>query len=621
MCGIAGILNFNRDNLISQKRLSEMRDVIKHRGPDAAGIYINKNIGFAHRRLSIIDLSEGGIQPFSSDDGRYTIVFNGEIYNYLEIRKILEEKGEVFRTKTDTEVLLKLFIERGVDCLELLNGMFSFAIWDNTTKKLIIVRDRIGVKPLYYSIFNEALFFASEIKSILCAGVPAEINKDGLEEHLLFRYIAGENTLFKYVKRLLPGHFMQIDATFNVEIKRWWNLSEKIQNNREHIPKRPFEWFEETFYSAVKYRTISDVPIGLMLSGGLDSGSIAVALANNGEKNLSSFTVSFQEKEYNESHLAKLVSDKFNLNFHQVELEGDKLLEELKEATWLLDEPLVHQNDAQMLGLAKYAKNYVSVLLSGEGGDEFIGGYVRYKPLNYYNGIRLAAAMSPILKFFDSSKIVNRFEKLERYLKNRPSTSLVSLNAADTYPLDLLKMGYDINIEKFTYRQTILKEAQKVYPLEYSRQAMYLDLFIHMSSVLDRNDRMTMGAGIECRVPFMDYRLMEMIPALPSNLLLKGKKGKFLLFNSVAKKLPEEVLRFKKLGFSVPWEKYLTKDDVFNTYLIELERHSEHHFFDKIDTKMVIKLFKAGNPVGRSMLRHLFMFDQWYDGYFKIFNK
>ncbi len=589
MCGIAGILNFEREKEVDVSILLKMRDSLLHRGPDGAGVFVEQNIGLAHRRLSIIDLSELGKQPFISNDGRFILVFNGEIFNYIELRDKLISKGYVFKTQTDTEVLLYLLIDRGIDCLEELNGMFAFALWDKRDNQLILVRDRIGIKPLYYSLFNGTLYFASEPKSILMAGVPNDIFEEGLDELLLFRYIAGENTIYKHINRLLPGNYMQIKENSAPLIYRWWNLPDKIRINRENLPQNPFDWFEETFYSAVKYRTISDVPIGIMLSGGLDSGAVAVALSELGNNSISAFTVEFEEEAYNEAELAKKVSLKFGLSFNPLIIKGETLQQNLNEATWLLDEPLVQQNDAQMLALSKFAKDKVSVLLSGEGGDEFMGGYVRYKPLMHYGILQASGWLSKYLKKVPSKSIVNRFDKLERYTHDVSPMNLVLLNASNIYPVDFLHSGYKFDMEKFSYRRSVYEEAKSIFPNALARQAMYLDQFIHMSSVLDRNDRMTMGASIECRVPFMDYRLMEMIPALPSNYLLKGKKGKFLLYNSVAKKLPQEVRDFKKLGFSVPWSVYLKNDPSFMDFISNFSKLNSSDWYPWIDRNNLYK--------------------------------
>ena len=354
MCGIAGILYFDRSRSVEQDRLVSM-DTLSHRGPDGAGIFIDNELGLAHRRLSIIDISERGHQPFFSPDNRYSITFNGEIFNFKELRKDLESEGVKFISETDTEVLLHLYIKRGKDCLDKLNGMFAFAVWDSVERSLFIARDRVGVKPLYYANVNQSFYFASEPKALFKAGVEPAIHTEVMPELLLFKYVAGEATVFRHVKRLLPGHCMTI-KNGDLRIIRWWNLPEKVKANRERLPEKPFEWFEEAFYSSVKYRTISDVPVGVMLSGGLDSSSVAAALHKNGESNLSAFTFVFDDPLYNEGPLAALVARRFGLNLHTVELDQDKLVTALQESAWLYDEPLVHQNDAQMLALSKVAK-------------------------------------------------------------------------------------------------------------------------------------------------------------------------------------------------------------------------------------------------------------------------
>lgn len=618
MCGIAGILHFDRSQLVNMDCLVSMRDTLIHRGPDGAGIHIDKEVGLAHRRLSIIDLSERGHQPFYSPDRRYVIIFNGEIFNFKELRNDLKSFGVQFVSESDTEVLLRLFIKYGQNCLDKLNGMFAFAVWDSVERSLFIARDRVGVKPLYYSQFQDTFYFASEPKALFTAGVEPDINNQVMPELLLFKYVAGEKTVFRHVNRLLPGHCMTIKEGV-IRTTRWWNLPGKIRENGESLPSNPFKWFEEIFYSSVKYRTISDVPVGVMLSGGLDSSSVAAALQKNGEKNLAAFTFVFDDPLYNEGPLAKLVAARFGLDLHTVDLKYETLINSLEEAAWLYDEPLVHQNDAQMLALSKEAKKFVTVLLSGEGADEFMGGYVRYKPLNHHRVLKLAGLAAKVLKWGSDNGIVNRFDKLDRYLKDDRLSSLLLLNASNVYPADLLKYGVKIDIDSFVYRNAIAKEAQELYPTEPARQAMYADLFIHMASVLDRNDRMTMGASIECRVPFMDYRLMEMIPAMPSEILLKGKKGKFLLFNSVAAQLPKEVLSFRKLGFSVPWEKYMAEEDMFRENIQQIQSGSLNDLFPELNVKKLITDYKGNDSFSSAMVRQLIMTNTWKENYLKRF--
>lgn len=614
MCGINGIVNFDPSKPADEQMAVRMRDSMAHRGPDGFGIFTDRNCSLGHRRLSILDLSENGKQPFVSEDGRYTITYNGEVFNYREFIPELRQKGIDLKSSSDTEVLLNLYILYGPAMLERLNGMWSFAIWDSQEQTLFACRDRIGVKPFYYSTHENSFYFASEPKALFAAGIPKKFDPDCLHEFLLFNYVAGENTVFKGVKRMLPGHYLQIKQG-KLTFTKWWNLADKIRKNRESLPADPFKWFEETFHSAVAYRTISDVPVGVMLSGGLDSSSVASALNHNGEKNLSAFNVGFDEKEYDESALARLVAHRFSLNFHSIRLNGTQLYDSLLEATFFHDEPLIHQNDAQMLALAKYAKQFVTVLLSGEGGDEFMGGYVRYKPLNYPRLLKGAGWASFYLKGLYGGGIVNRLDKLSRYVKGNDMRQMVLLNASNIYPRDFQHFGFDIHTENMAYRNNVLDEAIDLYPTEPARQAMYCDLFIHMASILDRNDRMTMGAGIECRVPFLDYRLMEMIPALPSAVLLKGKKGKFLLVNSVAKSLPDEVLSFKKLGFSVPWERYLKEDPRFDEILGKIKAGSLNHLIgDQLSDKLFGKE-ETSKDIRELLKRQLLILEMWNSEY------
>ena len=278
MCGINGILHLQSQKKIDERVLVKMRDSLEHRGPDDKGLFIENNIGFGHRRLSILDVSLAGHQPFQSEDGRYVMVYNGEIYNFKEFYPELKSNGFDIRTTSDTEVLMKLFQLHGLKMLNRLNGMFAFAIWDKLEKKLTLVRDRMGVKPLYYSFYNETLYFASEQKALFTAGVPLKMAQDGLEEYIFNRFVAGENTLYKNVKKVLPGHIMTIYESGKTTVEKWWNLKKEIQNQPEI--KNPVEWFQETFDDSVKMRMVSDVPVGVMLSGGLDSSSILASFAS-----------------------------------------------------------------------------------------------------------------------------------------------------------------------------------------------------------------------------------------------------------------------------------------------------------------------------------------------------
>jgi asparagine synthase (glutamine-hydrolysing) len=615
MCGINGILHFDEDRKVEEKQLTEMRDILQHRGPDGAGIYINQNIGLGHRRLAILDLSEKGIQPFSSDDNRYHVTFNGEIYNFKEIKAQLLEKGLQFRSETDTEVLMYLYILEGEKMLEKLNGMFAFAIWDNFEKTLFIARDRLGIKPFYYSIHDNTFYFASEQKALLKAGVPKGLNEDLFEELLLFRFISGENTLFKGIKKLLPGHCGVI-KNGKFEIKRWWKLADKISEKKLQSDNDQKAWFEECFKDAVNYRTISDVPVGIMLSGGLDSSSVAAALKLKGHDGLTTFTVGFDEKEYNEGDLAEQVAKKFDYKYRELRIKGEQLYDELVKAAWLHDEPLIHQNDPQILALSRYAKKEVTVLLSGEAADELMGGYVRYKALRFsklYLPIKLLVNLGH--RFTKN----NRIKKLKNYFSLSSADERVMFNSCNLYPDNLKNKGIQYSgIDSFQYRHEILNEAKKAYPNDGVRQAMYLDQHTFLCSLLDRNDRMTMGASIECRVPFLDFNLVEKLSSVKTKELIKGKKGKNILFKSMGKHLPEDVVNFKKWGFGVPWAKYLREDKIFSNALKEMKTSEIFNIgiFKHLPVKRMIDGFISGDNSEEILIRQLLMIFIWYKAYY-----
>ncbi len=276
MCGINGILHLQSQNKVDERLLTKMRDSLEHRGPDDKGLFIENNLGLGHRRLSILDVSEAGQQPFISENGRYVMVYNGEIYNFKDFYSELKNNGFAIRTSSDTEVLLKLFELYGTKMLHSLNGMFAFVIWDKKERKLTAVRDRMGVKPLYYSFYKETFYFASEQKALFTAGVPLKMAQDGLEEYIFNRFVAGENTLYENVKKVLPGHILTLYESGKITNEKWWDLKTEIQNQSKI--QNPVEWFRETFDDSIKLRMVSDVPVGVLLSGGLDSSSILASL-------------------------------------------------------------------------------------------------------------------------------------------------------------------------------------------------------------------------------------------------------------------------------------------------------------------------------------------------------
>ena len=615
MCGINGILHLQSQKKVDERILTKMRDSLEHRGPDDQGLFIENNIGFGHRRLSILDVSIAGHQPFLSDDGRYVLVYNGEIYNFKEFYPELKSNGFDIKTNSDTEVLLKLFQLHGLKMLNRLNGMFAFAIWDKTEKKLIVVRDRMGVKPLYYSFYNETFYFASEQKALFTAGVPLKMAQDGLEEYIFNRFVAGENTLYENVKKVLPGNIMTVHEGGKVTTEKWWNLKKEIQNQPEI--KNPVEWFRETFDDSIKLRMVSDVPVGVLLSGGLDSSSVLASLHHQNYKDIQTFNIGFKEKEHNEAHLAKMMSEKFDYGFHTMQLENKNLYDKLISATYFQDEPIMHLSEPHLLAVSQMAKPTVKVLLSGEGADELMGGYVRYKALQYPSLLNSIATISNLDLFTNKP----RYEKLARYAQINKKSELVIFNGSNIYPKDIAE-NYGIKtLPKNEYRKQIYKEAKSLYPDNLRRQALYFDQHTYLCSLLDRNDRCTMGASIECREPFLDPRLVIGLGSLEDKWLFAGKKWKFILKSAMAERLPSEILKFRKVGLSAPWGDYITKSPAFKEELESFSKSDlfQNPYFENINIKKLVQNLQKGDSTMTPYIMPLFMMHIWTKSYVNKF--
>ncbi len=618
MCGLCGIAFNDRSHLPNERQLTGMRDSLAHRGPDDAGNFIAPGIALGSRRLAIVDLSPRGHMPMASEDGRYHIAYNGEVYNYRELRPALEARGFQFRSNTDTEVLLNLYRAEGAAMLDKLNGMFAIAIWDEQEKSLFIARDRLGVKPLYYAERPEGLYFASEEKALFTAGVPAEFDQSCWEELLCFRYVAGERTPFTGVKRLLPGHYLTW-KNGQLAIKRWWNLAERAMELRESLPPDPVDWFRATFDSAVNLRRISDVPVGVLLSGGLDSSSVAASLALQAGEGISTFTVRFDEAAYDEGPLAQQLAAQYRLDYRELRVKDDDLLSRIEQASWFNDEPLAHGNDIHLLAISEFAKPRVTVLLSGEGADETLGGYVRYKPLQHP---MLLNAARPVLPGVSSAfKLSGRLDKLARFLKLGATDRMVFFNSCDLLPHELDVLAEPAR-QTFEYRESVLAEAQKLYPNDFVRQAMYNDQHTFLCSVLDRNDRTTMGASIECRVPFLDYRLVEGLAALPSEKLLSKQESKHVLRKAVEDRLPAEIRSHRKWGFGVPWKTYFRQQPDFHQFIRQLPDHEalRNAPFVPERLRQTAEAFLEGDDRHEPLVRQLVMIALWRQSYFARLN-
>jgi asparagine synthase (glutamine-hydrolysing) len=610
MCGICGIINEDSDRHVLKDLVVRMRDSMVHRGPDDEGTFLDRNLGLGHRRLSIIDLSERGHQPMSTPDGRYWIVYNGEIYNYRELRPALKAKGIEFCSNTDTEVLLWLYITEGPEMLHRLNGMFAFAIWDTHERVLFAARDRLGVKPFYYALHDSAFYFASEQKAFGAAGLPLEFDQNTWEELLCFRYVSGENTPYVGIRRLLPGHYL-IWKDGQCRTARWWWLLERAENNHANLLGRPVENYLQLFDSAVDLRRISDVPLGVFLSGGLDSSSVVASMALQAGPGVNTFNMRFDEEEFDEGELAEEVAKRWHAVNHGLKVPSGDLLSLLEQTSWLNDEPLAHGNDPYLYAIAVYAKPYVTVLLSGEGADETLGGYVRYRPLRYPALLNLSFRLVPPGRPTFGSN--GRLGKLKCFLNLGSIEKIILYNTCNILPYQLAALGLQPK-EEFPYRKLLVEEAKR-YSCEPVRQAMYLDQHTFLCSLLDRNDRMTMGASIECRVPFLDYRLVELSAILPTSNFFGHGQGKWLLRQAMRMRLPNVILRHHKWGFGVPWTNFLRKDETLRQLLTDLP-DKEPILSSPLDRQVIRELvdeFLGGSNKPYLLLLQLLMIVIWYE--------
>ena len=611
MCGFCGIFTKDPNAPVSRGEVVAMRDSLEHRGPDDAGVQIEPGAGLGSRRLSIVDLSERGHMPMASPDRRYWIAYNGEVYNFRELRRDLEADGRRFHSNTDTEVVLALYEREGPAMLSKLNGMFAFAIWDTRERTGFIARDRLGVKPVYYHVDHDGLRFGSEPKALFAAGVDPVFDHSTWRELLLFRFIAGERTPFEGVQSLLPGHYLTWRAG-DLRTIRWWKLADRIVERRESLPRAEAAWFGETLDDSVNLRRIADVPVGVMVSGGLDSSAIAASLATLAGPGAHGFTVTFEESSHDEGPLARKVVERYAMVGHEIRITRDALLERLREASRLLDAPLAHLNETHMLALSQVAKANVKVLLSGEGADETLNGYVRYQPLRFPSLLAVAKRASSL----GATRVVRngRANKLLRMLAERGIAGLVEYNACEIFPAEIDQLGLPQTPQN-AFRTAMIEEARAVYPDDLLRQSMYLDQHTFLVSLLDRNDRMTMGASIECRVPFLDYRLVETVGALPTAALTRGGLRKSILRRAAATRLPLAIQLHKKWGFPIPWMVYFRevpsmRYEVARLPDCEAVRGSP---LDRASVRDLVARFFAGDDSTYPLITRLVMISVWYD--------
>jgi asparagine synthase (glutamine-hydrolysing) len=566
MCGINGIaFSPGSGRQIDENLLCRMRDVIDYRGPDGAGAFIDGNIGLGHRRLSIVDVTHGH-QPMKNGDGSLVISYNGEIYNHADYRKELIAKGHSYRTHCDTETILNLYAEHGAGCVEYLRGMFAFAIWDQRKKELFIARDRLGVKPLYYAHDEQGnLFFGSEIKALLEAGaVKPEINFNALPDQLANHGTSHEETLFCGVKRLLPGHTM-LWKDGRLEIRKFWDVHFEPKHETCSDAEFVEEW-RDLFRQSVKLRLMADVPLGMFLSGGIDSSAIAAMMAEMVDEPIKTFSVAFNERDANELEYARMISAKYKTDHHEIVVTPEQFFAELPNLVWHEDEPLGFIASVPLYFVSKLAQEHVKVVLTGEGSDEIMAGYGRYQKAltlmsygekyeSFTPGFLREAVKTGVatLPGVLNKKLKRTFLALDADIENLYFDNFAIFSksmqrdmlTADTQARIAASTGSD----PYTALHNWLNEADAQELLD---KLLYADTKTYLHELLMKQDQMSMAASIESRVPFLDHKLVEYTARLPVGVKLRGKTTKWILREAMKGILPEEILTRKKMGFPVP---------------------------------------------------------------------
>jgi len=568
MCGICGKLNFDREENVSQSLLTAMADSIAHRGPDDDGYFISGQIGLGFRRLSIIDLA-GGHQPLSNEDGTVWIVFNGEIYNYQELREALLTRGHVFRTKTDTEVIVHLYEEYGESGFEQLRGMFAFAIWDQSQRKLILARDRVGIKPLYYGVTPRSVVFGSEMKAVLMdPEIKREILPSTIDRFLTFDYVPGEETLFKGIYKLPPGFFMVV-RNGKSEIKQYWDL---------HFTSGPLSLKDaevqllEILEESVRLHMISDVPVGFLLSGGVDSTAMLSLAARKTDRPISSFTVGFSNSHVtDERPFARAAAKKYGSQHHEITISSKEFLDFLPRYVSHMEEPVCEPPAVALYYVSKLARKYVKVLISGEGGDEAFAGYPNYRAMLCIERIKratgpftgaLSNTLSMLYKLIPWHRLGKYLPLLDlpfdSYYYSRSSSPFRFFNACyqDAYCDDFSHL-----VNKKYSLLPVTRLLQQNESDDVLSRMLYVDSKTWLpDDLLIKADKMTMANSVELRVPILDHKVLEFAATLPSNFKVSGLAMKYIEKRCLSSQIPSETLKRKKAGFPVPYESWLRTD-------------------------------------------------------------
>ncbi|MEO8391393.1 MAG: asparagine synthase (glutamine-hydrolyzing) [Chloroflexota bacterium] len=566
MCGICGVYQYDRSEAVERAILGDMLQAIRHRGPDDEGTYFDGNLAFGMRRLSIIDLS-GGQQPMYNEDGSIVVVYNGEIYNFQALADDLKRRGHVFKSVCDTEVLVHLYEEYGVDCVTHLRGMFGFAIWDSHYRRLLIARDHLGVKPMYYTQRDHRLVFGSEIKALLQhPDVHAALNLEGLSEFLSLRYVPAPQTMFEGIFALPPGHLLLCDEN-GITVQPYWDVVYNT-DQPQHTEAEYTERLESLLDESVKMQLMSDVPFGAFLSGGIDSSTIVALMSRHLNTPVKTFSVGFkgEGEELSELPYARMVAEQYQTDHHEVLLEAHDLIDLSEKIVWHLDQPIGDQATMANYMVARLASQHVKMVLTGEGGDELFGGYARYAGERFSPLFKNIPSPLRSLALDTAGRIPGlRKAKIGLYALCQPGEAA---RLSNWFPLfnrtqkqALLSDELIRTIDADCSEEVFAQQLQRTNAKDPLSRMLYVDTKLWLpDDLLARGDKTSMATSLEARVPLLDYKLVEFAATVPSHLKVKGMARKYLLKQVSAKMLPKEIIHRKKQGFPIPISQWFRKE-------------------------------------------------------------
>jgi asparagine synthase (glutamine-hydrolysing) len=644
MCGIAGIVATDRDGLDQDApaRAIRMRDVMAHRGPDEAGLHCDAHAALAHRRLSIVDLSTGQ-QPLSNEDGSVWVVFNGEIYNHADVRRELEAHGHVYRTKSDTETIVHAYEQWGEACAHRFRGMFAFAIWDAPRRRLLLMRDRLGVKPLYWCRAGETLLFGSEIKAILASGLVEPVaSRPLLPELLSTRFTSGAETLFKGIHKLLPGHWLVFQGG-KITTRQYWDVpiegrghrAKGIGQRAKGIGQRAkgkgpradvVAEFRARLEESVRLRLMSDVPLGMFLSGGIDSSAIAAIMARLIDRPLQTFSVAFKERAFNEIAYSRQMAQAIGAESHEVIIDDRDFFGALPRLVWHEDEPIAHPSSIPLYFVSALARQHVTVVLTGEGSDELLAGYGKY-PRVAWNwraggmyerlfpaGLReaIAAGVVPHLPSRLGRYASRSFLAMDRSPEAMYFDNFASIRLADQQTL--LSPDLRMAATRAGAYGASLAYFQRPGPAStLLDRLLYADIKTYLVELLMKQDQMSMAASIESRVPFLDHELVEFAARLPDHWKLSGWTTKRVLRESMKGLLPRQILHRPKMGFPVPFGRWTRGgwNGVARDVLLD-RRSRERGVIDPDAVDRLLRDHAAGRTDGGDRIWSLLNLELWY---------